>query len=161
MKHYIGLLLFLALVACQSKNAPSTENQSETVDLKTTLPGTWEAVAFRVNVNSFQNTDSTFTLEVAAGEWENKLQMRPILTEYSTDNRYRSTYRNLSDSLLRTERGIWNVFGDTLMLVSPEATYQYEVIQQGKNLEFRSILDWDGDGVEDDEYVGIQTLVKK
>lgn len=160
MKYHIGLLLNIILIACQSKNTSSAENQVN-IDLKTDLPGTWEALAFKVNINTFQNTDSTFVMEIKTGEWEEKMQMRPIQTEYSADNRYRSTYHNLSDSLIRTERGVWNVFGDTLMLISPEATYQYEVTLQGETAQFRSLLDWDGDGQEDDEYIGIQKLIKK
>lgn len=161
MKYYVGLLLALGMIGCQSNTSQGTKNQTTSVDLKTELPGSWETVAFKVNIYTFQNTDSTFVLEVKAGAWEKKLQMRPIQTEYRPDNRYQSKYNNLSDSLIRTERGIWNIFGDTLMLISPEATYQYEVTRTGKDLQFRSILDWDGDGQEDDEYIGIQRLVNK
>ncbi|MFN7118355.1 MAG: hypothetical protein ACK4TA_16265 [Saprospiraceae bacterium] len=162
MKHHLGLLLVLIIAACNSQNnTTNANNPTANIDLKAVLPGTWETLAFRVNINTFQNTDSTFVMEVQPGEWETKMQTRPILTEYRSDNRYTSTYRNLSDSLLRTERGIWNVFGDTLMLVSPEATYQYEVIQKEGNLQFRSVLDWDGDGIEDDEYIGTQKFIKK
>lgn len=161
MKLVIGLFIFFGIVACNAKNKGIEENQNTNLDIKTILPGTWEAIGFSVHVNSFHGTDSTFIMNVEPGEWESKLQMRPIVTEYSADNRYRSLYRNLADSLVRTERGIWNVFGDTLMLISPEATYQYEVIQKGETLEFRSLLDWDGDGLEDDEYIGIQKIMKK
>lgn len=161
MKHYLGLLLCFVIIACQSKHTQSAENQTVSLDLKTLLPGKWETVAFKVNINTYQNTDSTFVLEVKGGEWEDKLQMRPIQTEYSARNRYQSNYHNLSDSLIRTERGIWNIFGDTLMLISPEATYQYKVNWQGEMVELRSVLDWDGDGQEDDEYIGIQKLVKE
>lgn len=153
MKYYFGLLLSGMLMNCQS---PAPQNSITTMDLKTTLPGTWETVAFRVNVKSVNNTDSTYLLEVNEGEWEKLLQMRPIQTIYQADNRFYSDYKNLSDSLLRTTRGMWNVFGDTLMLISPDATYQYQVVLQADKAEFRARLDWDGDGQEDDEYVGIQ-----
>lgn len=161
MKYLATLLWSIGMLACQSKNTVATENQTTKADLKTILPGSWEALSFRVQMNTFQNTDSSFILEVKAGEWENKLQMRPIQTEYSADNRYRSYSYNRSDSLIRTERGIWNVFGDTLMLISPEATYQYQVIMKSDILEFKSLLDWDGDGQEDDEYIGIQKRRKQ
>lgn len=147
------------MAACQS-NPSTSEVQNTPLDLKTVLPGTWETIAFQVNINTFQNTDSTFVMEVKSGEWEAKMQMRPILTEYAVDNRYYIIYNSLKDSLLRTDRGIWNVFGDTLMLISPEATYQYEVLKKDSHLELRSVLDWDGDGVEDDEYIGIQKFIK-
>lgn len=162
MKYYFGLLLYVGAIACQpntSKNTNDTVPVSES-DLKSALPGTWVAVAFRVKVNSFQNTDSSFVMEVKEGEWEQKLQMPPIQTVYDAENRFRTQYKSLSDSLLRTERGIWNVFGDTLMLVSPDATYQYQVILQNKKAELKALIDWDGDGQEDDEYTGIQKLIK-
>jgi hypothetical protein len=156
MKIHSLFLLSTTLVACQVKQPASTDDQNDKLNLKTALSGTWEAVSFRIQVNSLQNTDSSFVLEVKPGEWEKKLQIRPILTTYSTDNRYRSEYRSPADSLLRTDRGMWNAFGDTLVLISAEATYQYQVIWRGDTAEFRSFLDWDGDGQEDDEYVGIQ-----
>ena len=161
MKYLAALLWIIGILACQSKNTVTAENQTTKTHLNKILPSSWEALSFRVQINTFQNTDSSFVLGVKAGEWEDKLQMRPIQTEYSADNRYRSYSYNRSDSLIRTERGIWNVFGDTLMLISPEATYQYQVIVKSEILEFRSLLDWDGDGQEDDEYLGIQKKRKE
>lgn len=163
MKYYIGLFFLINLIACQSKVSENDKNpsQSNNNELKIKLPGVWKTVAFRVHVHSFHNSDSTFIMEVKEGEWEQKMQMHPIQTVYEVENRFYVQYKNLSDSLLRTERGIWNVFGDTLMLVSPNATYQYEVILQNRKAELRALLDWDGDGQEDDEYIGIQRFIKR
>jgi len=151
------------MFACQSPGSKSTENTNSIAgnNLKSALPGTWETIAFQVNIQSFQNTDSTFTMEIKEGEWESQMQMRPIQTVYELTNKYYSTYKNLSDSVIRIERGIWNVFGDTLLLVSPDATYTYQFLLQNEKAELRTLLDWDGDGQEDDEYIGIQKRIKK
>lgn len=108
-----------------------------------------------VIILSFEGLDSSYSIVVKEEEWEEKLHMRPIFTEFFPDHKYRMEYRDLADSLTQVNRGIWNVFGDTLMLIEPRATYQYRLESHPGELRFHTYLDWDGDGVEDDEYMGI------
>ncbi|MBR9921717.1 MAG: hypothetical protein GYB31_12835 [Bacteroidetes bacterium] len=154
-------LLFLACLALITFSCHSPEGKTDTpetneVNLDSLLPGTWENISLEVVVNSFNNTDSSYSILVPRGEWEAKLGIKPIRTTYETNNTYRSEYRDLKDSLVQTTRGIWNVFGDTLMLIESDATYEYLVRARKSAVEFTAILDWDGDGREDDLYKGIQ-----
>lgn len=162
LQKFAHYLLLLLLVGCQSGADPDQQTQEASpVDLKKAIPGVWESVSIRVDVNSFNNTDSSYVFEVPEERWLNTLGVKPIRTYYENDNKYRSEYRDRADSLVNETRGIWNVFGDTLMLIAPDATYQYEVkIEKGLG-KFRSLLDWDGDGQEDDEYVGIQRYISR
>lgn len=156
-------ILFLAvcLSACNA-NSDSQEKTPEnlTYDLKKEIPGTWEAIAFQVIINAGDSLAANDLFEVKEGNWITQLGIQPIQTQYSADHKYRSEYKNQSDSLLQLTRGIWNVFGDTLLLVAPDATYQYHVKLQGERAEFRCLLDWDGDGQEDDEYIGVQKRIQ-
>lgn len=113
-----------------------------------------------VLILSLDGLDSSYSISVREQEWEAKLGMRPILTEFFPDHKYRREYRDLQDSLTQVNRGIWNLFGDTLMLIEPGATYQYKLRLEGDFLRFETYLDWDGDGVEDDEYTGMQKKIK-
>ncbi len=152
------LLAFSFLFSCHS---PGSDSSGEQPELKSEIPGTWETVSFRVVINATDSLNEPVVFEVAEGDWSEKMGLQPIRTKFTTDNKFRQEYRNAADSLIRQTRGIWNVFGDTLLLIEPTATYQYQVKPEAGGAIFRCYLDWDGDGQEDDEYVGIQRVVRK
>ena len=153
----VMILLLGSLLSCSDNEQQDAEQQ----DLKEALPGTWEAISVRVVVNSAEGTDSSYVFEVTEEEWVRRLGMKPIRTVYKPDNKYRQDFINRYDSVLNSGRGIWNVFGDTLMMIEPDATYQYEVTLKSGKAEYRSLMDWDGDGAADDEYLGIQRLISR
>ena len=157
--HFAVVIIFIS--GCNNSSKPLQSNSQEKMDLKSALPGAWEAISFRININAADSLSPPSVFEVPEGAWIEKLNIQPILTYYDTTNKFRSEYKNESDSLVRLTRGVWNTFGDTLMLIAPDATYQYRVKMQNGKAEFRCLLDWDGDGFEDDEYIGIQKYVKK
>jgi hypothetical protein len=159
---YLTLILTLLLVACNNESPNQQETTEQSFDLKQEMPGIWESVSVRVLVNSAQNQDSSYVFEVLEENWVSTLGIKPIRTYYELDNKYRTEYISRFDSLTNVKRGMWNAFGDTLMLIEPDVTYQYTVKMMGNGLaEFKSLLDWDGDGQEDDEYTGVQRLVSK
>lgn len=152
----------MLFVACQGE--PSKEEKKlaeEKVLLKEVLPGIWESVSVRVLVNSAESTDSSYVFEVREEEWGERLGTRPIRYHFQLDNKYRQEFIALNGELMSTSQGMWNTFSDTLMLIEPNATYQY-IVSTGKGLaEFRTLLDWDGDGQEDDEYLGVYRQVSR
>ncbi|MEL6944668.1 MAG: hypothetical protein AAFO82_18585, partial [Bacteroidota bacterium] len=78
------------------------------------------------------------------------------------DSTYRQDFIGLDDNVYDTQRGLWNLIGDTLMLISPEATYTYEIkVSQNGICQYLGLLDWDGDGAEDDKYESTQRLVSR
>jgi hypothetical protein len=154
------LLLFLLVLfaACQNEGREPTQN-TEPPDLNAELPGTWEAVSLRVKVNSANGQDSSYVFEVKEEQWVRRYGVQPVKTVYQPDNKYRQEYYGINDSLINQARGIWNVFGDTLMMIAPNETSQYIVsIGEGRS-EFRALVDWDEDGVADDEYLRVNRLV--
>lgn len=140
-------ILFLIPVSCKEVPQATRWNGN--------LVGVWESSAFRVNVNTANNTDSSYQVVVPEEEWEDRMNMKPIEAYFQQDNKYIAEYRNLNDSLIRRHRGIWNTFGDSLVIIEPDAIYQYIMTRENKRVLFHSLVDWDGDGKEDDEYVGI------
>ncbi len=147
-------LLALVLSSCQKSETP------ESVDLKEMMPGTWESVSIKVVVNSVSNTDSSYVFDVPEKLWKEKLGVQPVKTYYQAEeNKFYSEYIDLDGNITNVERGKWYVFGDTLMRVTPDATYQYEVAISGGVGTFKSMMDWDGDGNEDDEYSGVQRKI--
>ncbi len=145
----------MGCIACGKKNAPPPENPEEA------LIGEWENAAFKVDVASAEGGSEAYTVEVNKDEWEVKMNMLPIKTQFLPDHKYKAEYRSLGDSLLRRHRGIWKVFGDSLVIIEPDEIYQYQLKWIGsKTVHFQIMLDWDGDGQEDDDYKGIYEKVK-
>jgi len=149
--------LLLSLGACQDD---TTTQQRENIPLDEAIIGVWEAVSFRVIVNSVQNSDSSYVFEIEERDWENRLKVKPVLRYFYKNKKFVEQFRGLDEVPYDTTRGMWNTFGDTLMMVEPNATYSYEVsIEKGLS-EYYGLLDWDGDGNADDEYIGIYRLVR-
>lgn len=163
MMKQIGVLFLamLVLAACQSESKVE-EAKPETLDLAKTLPGTWELVSIKVNVNSYENTDSSFVQEITEEQWEKTFYVKPARTYYELDNKYRRAHLDMNEQVMSEARGMWNVFNDTLMMIEPDATYQYIVSQQPNGLlQFSALLDWDSDGQEDDQYLGVQRYISR
>ena len=97
-------------------------------------------MSLRVDINTANGTDTSYVFEVREEEWISRLGVKPVKTYYKLDNKYEQVFTSLTDTILSTSRGMWNVFGDTLMMVEPNAT-------------------WDGDGEEDDDYVGVHRKI--
>jgi hypothetical protein len=148
------------LAACQNGSAEQ-ETLAPRVDLKTALPGVWELVSIQVRINSFEGQDTSFVFEISEDQWESIYKVRPARTIFDAQNRYRREYRAIGGDTLSVDRGMWNAFNDTLLLIEPDTSYQFLVnMLPGKGLaEWRRMVDWDGDGQADDEYLELQRLV--
>lgn len=154
MKYYrISYLLVLCvtIIACNNDQT-TTENETEAVDLKEALQGTWQTTQLTVAVNSVDGLDSFRVDELTERVWETDFGMKPPVYYFQPDQKFRKEHKTLAGELMNESRGVWNVFGDTLMLIEPEVTYQYTVKLSSGRMAFRTLLDWDEDGVEDDEY---------
>lgn len=152
------LAISLIFTQCQPSSAPETTTKAS-VSLAEALPGAWESILVRVAVNTAENTDSSYVFEIREEEWTERTGMRPIKAYFQPDNQYRQVFTAGNDSIISVARGMWNNFSDTLLLVEPNATYQYIVSIDKGLAEFRTLLDWDGDGQEDDEYLGVHRKI--
>ena len=150
---FTSLILF-GFVGCDfgaSSRAQEVSNQK--APLEDLLPGTWEHRQLYVSVQGYKLSDSIFTIEVNPGEWEEKLRVKRIVTQYDKDHTYRMLFYSTSDSLEKTVRGMWNTFGDsTLLHVEPDGTYEYKISQNGEEWILECTIDWDEDSQTDDLY---------
>lgn len=155
----IGLVF---LSACQ--NAPEeitdTANPGGQTDLAEVLPGTWENVSLKVNVYSADNTaDSSYIFQINDGDWVTLFNVLPPRTYFEANNRYRIEYRDRRDSIMSVSRGVWNVMGDTLMMIEENQTLQGKIKYDKGMLFFIGLRDWDEDGAADDAYQDVKRRV--
>lgn len=154
------LLLFLLATwgfSCQTDSGTSNTRP----DLLEVIPGTWEAISFSVNVNSVGDTDSSYVFNIGEKDWKPKLGIRPLRHIFKADQNYVRESRSIENEVMDLARGKWFINGDSIRLVTPEATYEYEVTIEGSVSTFHCFMDWDGDGEEDDEYTGIQRKISQ
>lgn len=127
---------------------------------KEDLIGKWENISLEVKMPTFANSDSTSTLVANEGEWEKVLKIKPIQTIFNEDGTFTSSYFNLDNIPIGTEKGTWLIRNDSLVLISNNYGSSYKVIIKEDKARFTSIVDWDRDGKKDDLYDGWQKRVK-
>ncbi|MEM1218225.1 MAG: hypothetical protein AAGH79_04910 [Bacteroidota bacterium] len=151
---FIFSLLLVSVSSCRFGGSSVTQNvTSQKAALEDLLPGRWEHRQLFVSVQGYKLSDSIFTIQVNPGEWEEKLRVKRVITQYEEDHTYRMLFYSSSDSLEKTIRGMWNTFGDTTLLhVEPDGTYEYKISRNGKEWILESMIDWDEDSQMDDLY---------
>jgi len=158
MRLLIFITLVLFLLACESKESSVEDNSIQRSD----LVGVWEQVDLKVTYNTFDVPDSMRIFQVEEENWTKVLSVKPVKTYFKADSTYRQDFIGLDDNVYDTQRGLWNLIGDTLMLISPNATYTYEInLVANGTCQYLGLLDWDGDGAEDDKYEATQRLVSR
>ncbi|NUO01643.1 MAG: hypothetical protein HUU01_13635 [Saprospiraceae bacterium] len=152
-----ALFCGLFLLAACSGNIILVPGSSKPLDKR--FIGEWRNESMRVECATFRGSDTTFVLDVPAGQWEARMRMQPIRTTYKADGSYVSEYRTLSDSVSLRREGRWTANGKRLILneTQPDKReYVNEYTISGKRASFSSTLDFDGDGRNDDQYQGVQ-----
>ena len=137
------------------------ESQAEYVsELEQAIVGEWVNVSMRVMVKTYENSDTSFIVDINEDNWEVKMNIQPIVTTIFENGTYISEFRNSFDSLIYKPEGTWMIDGDTLIMEDHQDTYKYQIFIDKDVAEFKSVVDWDKDGKADDEYFGVQRKIK-
>lgn len=168
MKNYLILtVLVFALAACGGKK----ENKESSNDLKAEykkgkkstnikkeLIGRWRNSDIKVTMKT-EKGDSTLT---ATGKnWQEILNIKPIVTTFSKNGSFKSVYRDLDNKVIMTSDGTWKVDKDSLYMTQDNKTTSYHVSIKKDVASFKGVLDWDQDGEKDDIYYGRQSKIVK
>jgi len=158
---WISSLFIVLLAACQQNTDPKASTAPEE-SLYQKLTGTWETTYLKVDVRSAENKpDSSYLLEVEEGEWERLYRVKPNRTYFSPDSTFRTVHRGIPGNLMSEDRGLWNTFGDTLMIIQPTKTSQFKVAFRDGKAHFVGLTDFDNDGKADDSYYAIRRFIGK
>lgn len=165
MRFFCYISLLLLLYSCSNNDQNQVRQQAENfadsvlliANYSKEIVGDWVANSIKIDIRS----DSAMQVYVAKGEFESKLNHKPMQTTFRPNNTYQINYLNLQDSIFEKRRGIWNIFGDTLLLIEGDATYKYAIKMRHNHLQYQTQLDWDNDQEMDDTYTQIDQKVIK
>jgi hypothetical protein len=153
------LLHFSLLVQGQAKTQKYNSDDQTTgyiSELEQSFIGEWTNVSMRIWVKTYNQSDTSFIVDINEENWDLKMTVQPIVTTVFEDGTYISEFRNSFDSLMYRPEGTWMIDGDSLIMEDHQAIYKYKIFIDGDLAEFKSVVDWDGDGDVDDEYFGVQ-----
>jgi len=143
---------FVAL--SQSKHAADN-------NLAKDIVGEWRNVYLKLEIHN--KSKPTTTMLVDSTNWETKLGIKPIHTNFLANGTYHSEYYNLKDSIIKRSTGNWSIKGDSITMAqqTPSKTlYTYHVSISNGYATFHGIIDFDGEGLLNDDYYGIQKKFK-
>lgn len=154
----IVVLGFVALSCQPTQSEEQTDISGPS--LYEQLGGTWETTYIKVDVRSAEGKpDSSYLVEIREGDWERVFQVKPYRTYFAADSTFRTVHRGIQNDIISEDKGLWNTFGDTLMLLQPDATLQFKVAIRNGMGHFTGFVDFDGDGATDDAYYTIRRFV--
>lgn len=158
-KSVLILLGMLAFCTCVRDSGKTPETAKP--DLKAVMPGTWAATYLNVKMPTYQSGDTSEVFEASEEYWEAKYQVKPYRTYFDGEQKFHTVFRGVRGDVFGEAKGIWNIFGDTLVMIEPNKTVQYKVLIDKGMAHFSAVLDWDQDGEEDDEFYAIFRQVSK
>lgn len=157
--HFAYTLTLLTLLGCGPTAEEKKQQNSQVLSEK--LPGTWQITYMSVNIDSYQSVGRDSLFEAREETWENQFQVKPFRMFFDKDKKYHQTFRGRDNSLISEYFGIWKINGDTLTLTQTEQTLEYKIKIENGQIFMTSLMDWDGDQVEDDTYYAKQRLISK
>ena len=143
-------ICFIASTAFSKRDRPATQ-----------LIGEWRNVFVKIILHN-KNKPAT-TMEADSTNWEARLGIKPIRTHFMEDGTYYSEYRNAKDSLVRRPAGTWSLNGDSLtmaQLTPDKSNLTLQLKINGDHATFHGMIDFDGEGIANDEYFGVQKRFK-
>jgi len=149
----------ITLLSCGSNEEEMKQKTSQ--ELSNNLPGTWQITYMSVKIDTYQSSGKDSLFEAREETWENQFQVKPFRMYFDKENKYHQTFRGRDNSLISEYFGIWKLKGDTLTLVQSDQTLQYKIDIKNGQIFMTSLMDWDGDQVEDDTYYSKQRLISK
>lgn len=145
-------LLFVFFSACQ----PDSNLQA---DLKDT---NWVGTHYFLEMPSYLNSDSTFTMEANENNWESVLKGKPSKIYLKANGEYNEEHFDVNDNRILNYQGTWSIEGDSLFFdiqkpVSTRHAYAVELGNDNSTLKLLRKSDFDRDKQVDDQ----QTLTFK
>lgn len=162
----IALIVVLCITACnqdtqtddQTIEDTSAINEGSLVeensDPDPTLVGSWKASTLKVEMVTFGGNGPDQVFEVADGEWEEKMALKPYTLNILADGSYDYTISSAEDVEITSQNGTWVFADDTLSLTKDDGSVikEHVTVSNDERCVLRSIRDFDSDGEVDDMF---------
>lgn len=145
-----AMLLLTAALGCH----PRPQSQVAEGLTAASFIGAWRASTVDITIHSKNGGNTEDAIHFESKALAADQGRKPTLTLFAGDGSYREEVYNLGDSLVLARPGFWHFYSDTLFMrydveSSPKIAYKTEL--QGNGLRLISRVDWDADGMRDDE----------
>lgn len=150
----------LGLAACQGDSPPASAAETA-VALETAIPGRWETIELRTEVNSFEGRDTSYVEVISEGDWLRIFAMKPVRTTFHPDGTFLREHEMRTGEIIDRVEGRWGIYRDSILMSSPRETQRFGVSFENDKLVLQSRLDLDGDGRADDHYRSVHRLISR
>jgi len=151
------LFLIGGLIVCLATLSSFIKLAQSDAELSKKIVGEWRNIYLKIVIHHPGKQPET--VEADSTNWEQQLGIKPIRTHFKSDGTYTSEYRNLKDSIVKIASGTWTIKSDSLIMnqSKPSASLlKLHVDIAGTKATFKGVIDFEGDGLKDDEYYGQQ-----
>lgn len=156
-KSFYLLLIFITFTIVLFSSCQSNENFES--DLQDT---DWMAISFTIEMPTYRNSDTTFSVQANPSNWEEVLKGKPAKIHLKSDGSYNEEHFDVNDNRILNYQGTWSVEGDSLFfdIQKPASIRHAYLVRLNSNKSQMTLsrkLDFDRDKQADDE----QTVIYK
>ncbi len=126
--------------------------------------GIWESKFMYVIQETVDGSTTSRILNVTPEDYEQVLELQTVRAFFNEDESYFREYIGVDGNVVKIDSGKWVITGDTITisLFDPSGSiniinYHFEI--RGDTAIFNSLMDYDGDGAEDDTFRGTSVRV--
>lgn len=151
--HILTIIAVLFLASCASSKVLLTE----------TLTGSWQAEKIRIKMNGVRGTEKDSVVIMEQSEFKEIMGFDDNYARYKENGDYTMIYTGISDTVTLKITGKWHIEGDSLIIdqITPqERTMKYELKSKKGKAIMTGLIDFDNDGIEDDELTIVATKME-
>lgn len=151
--HILTIIAVLFLASCASSKALLTE----------TLTGSWQAEKIRIKMNGVRGTEKDSVVIMEQSDFKEIMGFDGNYAKYKENGDYTMIYTGISDTVTLKITGKWHIEGDSLIIdqITPqERTMTYELKSKKGKAIMNGLIDFDNDGIEDDELTIVATKME-
>lgn len=158
-KAFITMLCLIIISSCkpevESKNIETNSGQ---------IIGIWDSKYMYVIQETLDGSAISRILNVTPEDYEQVLGLRTVRTYFNEDESYFGEYIGVDGNVVKSDSGKWAITGDTITIFQFDSSGSTKIINyhleiRGDTAFFNALLDYDGDGVEDDTFRGTSVKV--
>ena len=159
-KAFITMLCLIIISSCkpevESKNIETISDQ---------IIGIWDSKYMYVVQETLDGSTTSRILNVTPEDYGQVLGLQTARTYFNQDESYIEEYIGVDGKVVKRDSGKWTITGDTITISQFDPTGSMKVLKyhleiNGDTAIFNSLLDYDGDGAEDDTFKGTSVRVE-